>query len=164
MKDTMIFYMILSIINCDTIKINNPKKNAIINTSSFIIDYTIERNDQNNKLLITNTTTEILDTNNNSLVSFNKRIINRDNKLEINVETIQKSNKQNFTIQITGFGKNVRNKIVSKVPIQLYLDETDDPTETDDPIDMPPSEPTSNAISNLFLPGIMMIIICAFNL
>jgi hypothetical protein len=45
----------------NTIKINSPTVNQIVNNSSFLINYSIERNYNNNKLFVTNTTTELLD-------------------------------------------------------------------------------------------------------
>ena len=107
----------------DTIKIDSPLANQVINNSSININYTIQRNGM---LYISNTTTELLDVNNMSLVSFFKDVNTSPNVL-IDMRTfVQLNTTTNFTLKITGYGsynqvngtKGYTN-IQEFVPIQL---------------------------------------------
>lgn len=113
---------------CDTIKINSPTRNQVINNSSFLIDYLIERNDNNNKLFLTNTTTELLDVRGNSLVSFGKNLTN-STMVRLDMRTfVQPNTVTNFTVKITAFGEydvpvdgKQFGEFEVEVPLQLNL-------------------------------------------
>jgi hypothetical protein len=124
----LLFTVFLPFVLCDNIKINSPTQNQIINNSSFLIDYIIERNDNNSKLIITNTTTELLDVNGNSLVSFPKNLTN-STMVRLDMRTfVQPNTVTNFIVKITAFGKydaplNGKSfgEIEAEVPLQLNL-------------------------------------------
>ena len=121
----------------DTIKINSPSTHQVINNSSININYTIQRNGM---LYISNTTTELLDVNNKSLVSFLKDVNTSPNVL-IDMRTfVQPNTTTNFTLKITGYGSYNQvngtkeySNIQEFVPIQLDLNKrlsTDSSTDS----------------------------------
>jgi len=113
---------------CDTIKVNSPTRNQVINNSSFLIDYLIERNAQNNNLFVTNTTTELLDENGDSLVSVPRNLTN-STMVRLDMRTfVQPNTVTNFTVKITAFGNysnpvngRLFGEIETEVPLQLNL-------------------------------------------
>jgi hypothetical protein len=124
----LLFTVFLPFVLCDNIKINSPTQNQIINNSSFLIDYIIERNDNNSKLIITNTTTELLDVNGNSLISFPKNLSD-STMVRLDMRTfVQPNTVTNFTVKIVAFGKydipvngQLFGEIKTEVPLQLNL-------------------------------------------
>lgn len=116
---------ILPLVLCDTIKVNSPTRYQVINNSSFLIDYLIERG---GNLVISNTTTELLDVNKNSLVSVPRNITN-STTVRLDMRTfVQPNTVTNFTVKITGFGKynapvngQLFGEIELEVPLQLNL-------------------------------------------
>lgn len=145
----------LPLVYCDTIKVNNPTRNQVINNSSFLIDYLIERNNENNNLFVTNTTTELLDSNGNSLVSVPRNLTN-STMVRLDMRTfVQPNTVTNFTVKITAFGNysspvNGRRfgEIETEVPLQLNLSNT---TNSSRPVSSPTStrsaSPTSTSNS-----------------
>jgi hypothetical protein len=129
----------LPLVLCDTIKVNSPTRNQVINNSSFLIDYLIERS---GNLFINNTTTELLDVNGNSLVSVPRNITN-STTVRLDMRTfVQPNTVTNFTVKITGFGKynapvngQLFGEIEVEVPLQLNLSNNSTVT----------SRPTSNS-------------------
>lgn len=127
----------LPLVLCDSIKINSPTPNQVINNSSFLIDYIVERNDNNSKLVITNSTTELLDVRGNSLVSFSKNFTN-STMVRLNMMTfVQPNTVTNFTVKITAFGKydvpqdgRLFGEVELEVPLQLNLSNRTNTTST----------------------------------
>ena len=142
----------LPLVLCDTVKVNSPTRNQVINNSSFLIDYLVERS---GNLFVTNTTTELLDVNGNSLVSFPKNITN-STMVRLDMRTfVQPNTVTNFTVKIIAFGKyntpvngQLFGEIKTEVPLQLNLSNnstvTSRPTSTST---TPTSQPTSNSTS-----------------
>lgn len=128
MQLLLVLSILLPFVYCDTIKVNNPTRNQVINNSSFLIDYVIERNDENNKLFVTNTTTELLDARGNSLVAFPKNLTN-STMVRLDMRTfVQPNTVTNFTVKITAFGNysspvngRLFGEIETEVPLQLNL-------------------------------------------
>jgi hypothetical protein len=128
MQLLLVLSVLLPFVYCDTIKINSPTPNQVINNSSFLIDYVIERNDENNKLFVTNTTTELLDVRGNSLVAFPKNLTN-STMVRLDMRTfVQPNTITNFTVKITAFGNystpvngRLFGEIETEVPLQLNL-------------------------------------------
>jgi hypothetical protein len=128
MQLLLVFSILLPFVYCDTIKVNSPTPNQVINNSSFLIDYIIERNDENNKLFVTNTTTELLDVRGNSLVAFPKNLTNTT-MVRLDMRTfVQPNTVTNFTVKITAFGNystpvngRLFGEIQTEVPLQLNL-------------------------------------------
>jgi hypothetical protein len=145
----------LPFVLCDTIKVNSPTRNQVINNSSFLIDYLIERS---GNLFITNTTTELLDINKNSLVSVPRNITN-STTVRLDMRTfVQPNTVTNFTVKITGFGKynapvngQLFGEIEVEVPLQLNLSNnstvTSRPTSNSTPTSTTNSTPTSTTNS-----------------
>lgn len=128
---------LLPLVLCDSIKINSPTQNQVINNSSFLINYSVERNDNNSKLVITNSTTELLDVRGNSLVSFNKNFTNSTIVLLNMMTFVQPNTVTNFTVKITAFGKydvpqngKLFGELEVKVPLQLNLSNSTNTTTT----------------------------------
>lgn len=129
--------ILLPLVSCDTIKINSPTPNQVINNSSFLIDYLIERNNGNNNLFVTNTTTQLLDERGNSLVSFGKNLTN-STMVRLDMRTfVQPNTVTNFTVKITAFGNysvpvNGRafGEVEVEVPLQLNLRNSTNTTTT----------------------------------
>lgn len=127
----LVFSIFLPLVLCDTIKINSPTQNQVINNSSFLIDYLVERNDNNSKLFFTNTTTELLDARGNSLVSFGKNLTN-STMVRLDMRTfVQPNTVTNFTVKIIAFGEydtpingNRFGELEFEVPLQLNLNNT----------------------------------------
>jgi hypothetical protein len=93
----LLFSVFLSFVFCDNVKINSPIQQQVINNSSFLIDYIIERNDNNSKLFITNTTTELLDVKGEILVSSTKNVTN-STIVRLEIQTfVQPNMVTNFT-------------------------------------------------------------------
>lgn len=152
----------LPLVLCDNIKINSPTRNQVINNSSFLIDYIVERNDNNSKLVITNSTTELLDVRGNSLVSFSKNFTN-STMVRLNMMTfVQPNTVTNFTVKITAFGKydvpqngKLFGELELEVPLQLNLSNSTNttttstrPTSTVSSSVSPSPSPTSTSTSN----------------
>lgn len=118
----------LPLVYCDSIKVNSPTEFQVFNNASFLVDYLIERNNNNNGLFITNTTTQLLDTKDNVLVSFPKDLTSSPN-VRLNMLTFVKENTvTNFTLKIIGLGKyntsfngKSTDEIETKIPLQLNL-------------------------------------------
>jgi hypothetical protein len=129
----------LPLVLCDTINVNSPTRNQIINNSSFLIDYLVERS---GNLFITNTTTDLLDVTGNSLVSFPKNLSD-STVVRLDMRTFVQSNTvTNFTVKIVAFGKyntpvngQLFGEIKTEVPLQLNLSNNSTVT----------SRPTSNS-------------------
>lgn len=137
MQLLLVLSILLPFVYCDTIKINSPTRNQVINNSSFLIDYVIERNDENNKLFVTNTTTELLDVRGNSLVAFPKNLTN-STMVRLDMRTfVQPNTVTNFTVKITAFGNystpvngRLFGEIETEIPLQLNLSNGTNPTST----------------------------------
>ena len=154
----------LPLVLCDTIKVNSPTRNQVINNSSFLIDYLVERS---GNLFVTNTTTELLDVNGNSLVSVPKNLSN-STMVRLDMRTfVQPNTVTNFTVKIVAFGKydvpvngQLFGEIKTEVPLQLNLSNnstvTSRPTSTSTASTSKPTvtsnststtQPTSNSTS-----------------
>lgn len=137
MQLLLVLSILLPFVYCDTIKVNSPTQNQVINNSSFLIDYVIERNDENNKLFVTNTTTELLDVRGNSLVAFPKNLTN-STMVRLDMRTfVQPNTVTNFTVKITAFGNystpvngRLFGEIETEIPLQLNLSNGTTPTST----------------------------------
>jgi hypothetical protein len=137
----------LPLVLCDTIKVNSPTRYQVINNSSFLIDYIIERSGD---LFITNTTTELLDVNGDSLVS----VPINSTTVRLNIKTfVQPNTVTNFTVKITSFGKYLDGQkfgeIRVEVPLQLNL--SNNSIVTLRPTMTSISTPTSTSISTSIL-------------
>ena len=114
----------LPLVLCDTIKVNSPTRNQVINNSSFLIDYLIERNNNNSQLFVSNATTELLDVRGNSLVSVPRNFTN-STMVRLDMRTfVQPNTVTNFTVKITAFGKYANQtfgEIETEIPLQLNL-------------------------------------------
>lgn len=123
----------LPLVLCDTIKINSPTRNQVINNSSFLIDYLIERNNNNSQLFVSNATTELLDVRGNSLVSVPRNFTN-STMVRLDMRTFVQSNTvTNFTVKITAFGKFANQtfgEIEAEIPLQLNLSNKTETTTT----------------------------------
>lgn len=137
MQLLLVLSILLPFVYCDTIKVNSPTRNQVINNSSFLIDYVIERNDENNKLFVTNTTTELLDVRGNSLVAFPKNLTN-STMVRLDMRTfVQPNTVTNFTVKITAFGNystpvngKLFGEIETEIPLQLNLSNGTNSTST----------------------------------
>lgn len=137
MQLLLVLSILLPFVYCDTIKVNSPTRNQVINNSSFLIDYVIERNDENNKLFVTNTTTELLDVRGNSLVAFPKNLTN-STMVRLDMRTfVQPNTVTNFTVKITAFGNysspvngRLFGEIETEIPLQLNLSNGTNSTST----------------------------------
>lgn len=115
----------LPFVLCDTVNVNSPTRYQVINNSSFLVDYTIQRNGM---LYLTNTTTELLDVNRTSLVLVTKDLTN-STSVRLDMRTfVQPNTVTNFTVRIVAFGKYGRpqngqlfDNITTEVPLQLNL-------------------------------------------
>lgn len=122
----------LPLVYCDSIKVNSPTGSQVFKNSSFLVDYLIERNNNNNGLFLTNTTTQLLDINDNVLVAFPKDLASSPS-VRLNMMTYVKENTvTNFTLKIIGFGKyntsfngKSSDEIETKIPLQLNLSSDD---------------------------------------
>jgi cobalamin biosynthesis Mg chelatase CobN len=122
----------LPLVYCDSIKVNSPTRSQVFKNSSFLVDYLIERNNNNNGLFLTNTTTQLLDINDNVLVAFPKDLASSPS-VRLNMMTYVKENTvTNFTLKIIGFGKyntsfngKSSDEIETKIPLQLNLSSDD---------------------------------------
>ena len=138
----------LPLVLCDTIKVNSPTRYQVINNSSFLIDYIIERSGD---LFITNTTTELLDVNGDSLVS----VPINSTTVRLNIKTfVQPNTVTNFTVKITGFGKynapvngQLFGEIEVEVPLQLNLSNNSTVTSRPTSNSTPTSTTNSTSIS-----------------
>lgn len=122
-----ILSLFLPFVYCDSIKVNSPALNQVFTNSSFLVDFLVQRNNENNGLFLTNTTTQLLDSNGNVLVAVPRDTT--DLMVRLNMITFVKENTvTNFTIKIIGLGKynqSVNGKLVDEieqeVPLQLNL-------------------------------------------
>jgi cobalamin biosynthesis Mg chelatase CobN len=100
----------------------------VFRNSSFLVDYLIERNGGNNGLVLTNTTTQLLDTQGNALVSVPKSLVN-STMVRLNMMTfVQPNTVTNFTLKIIGYGNyntpfngKSNDEIETEIPLQLNL-------------------------------------------
>jgi hypothetical protein len=147
----LIIGFLLPIVLCDTIKINSPTLNQVINNSSFLIDYIVERNDNNSKLFITNSTTELLDVKGNSLVAVPRNFTNFT-MVRLDMRTfVQPNTFTNFTVKITAFGKydnQTFGEIKLEVPLQLNLSNGTVSSTTSKPTSSTTSKPTSTSTTS----------------
>lgn len=128
MQFTWILLSLLPLVNCDSIKVNSPTQFQVFKNSSFLVDYNIERNSNNNGLVLTNTTTQLLDSQGNSLVSVPKNLTN-STMIRLNMMTfVQPNTVRNFTLKITGYGNyntsfngKSTDEIELEIPLQLNL-------------------------------------------
>lgn len=158
----------LPLVYSDSIKVNSPSQFQVFKNSSFLVDYLIERNSENNGLVLTNTTTQLLDTDGNALVSVPKNL-SSSTMVRLNMITfVQKDSVTNFTLKILGYGKyntpfngKSFDEIETEIPLQLDLKDnvsspssnsTSTPTSTTNTTSSKPtSTPTSsktNSTSN----------------
>lgn len=108
----------------DTINIVEPALNQVFTQANFNVEYNINRNDM---FFISNTTTELLDTDGNSLVSFFKDTSDLTN-VRIEMRTfVQPGSVKDFVLRVTGYARHeltnetqFSTKEVS-VPIKLDL-------------------------------------------
>lgn len=162
MQLLLVLSIFLPFVYCDTIKINSPTINQVINNSSFLIDYIIERNTENNNLFVTNTTTELLDVRGNSLVAFPKNLTN-STMVRLDMRTfVQPNTVTNFTVKITAFGNysnpvngRLFGEIEREVSLQLNLSNgtnstrpSTSTTSTRSSTSLPTSSPTANATTS----------------
>lgn len=138
------FLTCISYISSDSIRVKSPLRNQIILNGSLIIEYTIVR-DNNNRLFVNHTTTDLVNSQKNLLVSY-KRNITNSTLVRINVDNSLIQNSNNLTIRILASGRR-NNKTLGQflvnIPIQIKKNVTEDvrPTITVD------TESTSNQVS-----------------
>jgi hypothetical protein len=135
----LFFFTLISYILSDSIIIKSPLRNQIfLNKSAefFIIEYRVIRDNNNNRLLVNHTTTDILTSQKNLLVSYKRNIINSTLiRINVNSLTIQNDNKiSNFTIRIIASGRYRNNRTIGQflvnIPIQVKLNVTNEITQT----------------------------------
>jgi hypothetical protein len=128
MQFIWVLLSLLPLVSCDTIKVNSPTQFQVFRNSSFLVDYLIERNGGNNGLVLTNTTTQLLDTQGNALVSVPKSLVN-STMVRLNMMTfVQPNTVTNFTLKIIGYGNyntpfngKSNDEIETEIPLQLNL-------------------------------------------
>jgi len=129
----VILFTLLGLVYSDDINITNPVVHQVIKNASFSINYSIQRNTKNNNLFITNTTTQLFDAQNNTLISYDRAITNSTN-VRILVQTLVKKNAfQNFTIKIIAFGisnTSMNSTYNMTIPFQINLLNNNNQTTT----------------------------------
>jgi hypothetical protein len=132
----LFFLTLIPYIFSDSITIKSPLRNQVILNNSFIIEYRILRDNNNNRLLVNHTTTDLLTSQKNLLVSYKRNIINSTLiRININNSIIQNDNKiSNFTIRIIASGRHRNNRTLGQflvnIPIQIKSNDTDEITPT----------------------------------
>ena len=139
------FLTCISYISSDSIRVKSPLRNQIILNSSLIIEYTIVRDNNNNRLFVNHTTTDLINSQKNLLVSY-KRNITNSTLVRINVDNSLIQNNNNLTIRIIASGRRnnrTLGQFLVNIPIQIKPNVTDDvrPTITVN------TESTSNQVS-----------------
>lgn len=145
----------LPLVYSDSIKVNSPTGNQVFKNASFLVDYVIERNNNNDGLFLTNTTTQLLDTKDNVLVSFPKDLTSSPS-VRLNMITFVKENTvTNFTLKIIGFGKyntsvngKLTDEIETKIPLQLNLNGNSTSTTSTSTLGSTTSSSTTSSTSS----------------
>ena len=134
----------------DSIKVKSPLRNQIMLNGSLIIEYTIVRDSNNNRLFVNHTTTDLINSNKILLVSYKRNITNSTLvRINVNNSLTQSDNKiSNFTIRIMESGlyrHSTLGQFLVNIPIQIKKNVTDEirPTITVNTERIFTEEPTS---------------------
>lgn len=126
------FLTCISYIFSDSIRVKSPLRNQIILNGSLIIEYTIVRDNNNNRLFVNHTTTDLINSQKTLLVSY-KRNITNSTLVRINVNNSLIQNNNNLTIRIIASGRRnnrTLGQFLVNIPIQIKPNVTDDVRQT----------------------------------